>query len=144
MDRAISGVGALEAPTSRWWSAIGFLQSLVTVGMALAAAWVVLWIVARPEVDSAQLPIIGAVPMPFVVLVVFIGLGYLLARILGLHAGHVGRRWAQGVRRRLADAVASEVSQRGLAPLDALENSRARLWTAVSTLERRCAERPPD
>ena len=144
VDRAISGVGALEAPTSRWWSAIGFLQTLATVGMALAAAWVVLWIVARPEVDSAQLPIIGAVPMPFVVLVAFIGLGYLLARILGLHAGHVGRRWAQGVRGHLTESVASEVSQRGLAPLDALEDARTRLWTAVSTLERRFAERPPD
>lgn len=144
VDRAISGGGALEAPTSRWWSAIGLLQTLATVGLALAAAWVVLWILARPEVDSAQLPIVGAVPMPFVVLVAFIGLGYLLARILGLHAGHVGRRWARGVRERLTDAVAAEVSERGLAPLDALEDARTRLWTAVSTLEQRCAERPPD
>lgn len=144
VDRAISGVGTLEAPTSRWWSAIGFLQTLATVGLALAAAWVVLWILARPEVDSAHLPIVGAVPMPFVVLVAFIGLGYLLARILGLHAGHVGRRWAQGVRESLADAVALEVGQRGMAPLDALEDARARLWTAISTLDRRCVERPPD
>jgi hypothetical protein len=144
VDRAISGVGALEAPTSRWWSVIGLFQTLTTVGLALAAAWVVLWIVARPRVDSAQLPIIGAVPMPFVVLVAFLAVGYLLARSLGLHAGHVGRRWAQDVRGRLTEAVASEVSQRGLAPLDDLEDARARLWTAVATLERRCAERPPD
>jgi GTP-binding protein EngB required for normal cell division len=144
VDRAISGVGNLEAPTSRWWSIIGLVQTLATVGLALAAAWVVLWVVARPPVDSAQIPVIGAVPMPFVALVAFLALGYVLARSLGLHAGHVGRRWAQGVRGRLTEAVASEVSQRGLAPLDELEAARGRLWTAVSTLERRCAERPPD
>jgi GTP-binding protein EngB required for normal cell division len=143
VDRAMGGVGALEAPTSRWWSVIGFFQTLATVGLALAAAWVVLWIVARPRVDSAQLPIVGAVPMPFVVLVAFLAVGYLLARSLGLHAGHVGRRWAQDVRGRLTEAVASEVSQRGFAPLDELEDARARLWTAVATLERRCAEPPP-
>jgi GTP-binding protein EngB required for normal cell division len=144
VDRAISGVGALEAPTSRWWSVIGLFQTLATVGLALAAAWVVLWIVARPRVDSAQLPIIGAVPMPFVALVAFLAVGYLLARSLGLHAGHVGRRWAQDVRGRLTEAVAAEISQRGFAPLDELEDARARLWTAVTTLERRCAEPPRD
>ena len=143
VDRAIAGVGALEAPTSRWWSLIGFLQTMATIGLALSAAWVVLWILARPPVDSARLPIIGAVPMPFVVLVAFVAVGYLLARLLGLHAGYVARRWAGGVRRRLATAVETEVGQRGLAPLDALEDARSRLWTAVATLERGCAGHPP-
>ncbi len=141
VDRAIGGMGPLETPTSRWWSVLGFLQTMATVGLALSAAWVVLWIVARPPVDSAQLPIIGAVPMPFVVLVVFLAVGYLLARLLGLHAGRVARRWAQDVRRRVVDGVASEIAQRGLAPLDALEDARARLWAATSTLEQRCADR---
>ena len=141
VDRAIAGVGTLEAPTSRWWSLIGFLQTMATVGLALSTAWVVLWIIARPQVDSAQLPIIGVVPMPFVVLVAFLALGYLLARLLGLHAGHVARGWAGDVRRRIATAVETEVGQRGLAPLDALEDARSRLWTAVATLERGCVGR---
>jgi len=144
VDRAISGVGALEAPTSRWWSLIGLFQSLATVGLALAAAWVVLWILARPPVDSAQLPIIGAVPMPFVALVVFLAIGYGLARSLGAHAGHMGRRWAKEVRARLTEAVASEVRQRGLAPLDALEDARARLWTSLASIDRGCADRRAD
>ena len=144
VDRAISGVGALEAPTSRWWSVIGLLQTVATIGLALAAAWIVLWIVARPTVDSADLPILGAVPMPFVVLVAFLGVGYLLARILGLHAGRLGRRWSQGVRERLTEAVATEVGGRGLAPLDALEDARTALWTAVTTGERRCADSVAD
>ena len=114
---------------------------MATVGLALSTAWVVLWIIARPQVDSAQLPIIGVVPMPFVVLVAFLALGYLLARLLGLHAGHVARGWAGDVRRRIATAVETEVGQRGLAPLDALEDARSRLWTAVATLERGCVGR---
>jgi hypothetical protein len=139
VDRAIAGVGSLQAPSSRWWSVIGFAQTMATVGLALAAAWVVLWIVARPEVGSADLPILGAVPMPFVVLVVFLFAGYVLARLLGLHAGRVGRRWADGVRDRVTHAVAAEVAERGLAPLDALEAARARLWTATAALESGCA-----
>ncbi len=141
VDRAIGGVGTLQAPTSRWWSVLGMLQTMSTVGLGLSAAWVVLWILARPPVDSAQVPIIGAVPMPFVVLVVFVAVGYLLARLLGVHAGHVARRWAHGVGLRGEDGVASEIGLRGLALLDALEDARARLWTATSTLEQRCADR---
>jgi len=141
VDRAISGVGSLDAPTSRWWSLIGFAQTMATVGLALSAAWVVLWIVARPEVSSADLPILGAVPMPFVVLIVFLFAGYVLARVLRLHAGRVGRHWADSVRDRVSAAVAAEVGERGLAPLDALEAARAHLWTATASLESGCASR---
>jgi energy-coupling factor transporter ATP-binding protein EcfA2 len=139
VDRAIAGVGSLEAPTSRWWSFIGLLQTVATVALVIAAAWVVLWVVARPPVSSAELPIVGSVPMPFVALLVTMLIGYLLARLLGLHAGHVGRRWARGVRDRVAAAVGTEVHERGLAPLDALEDARRRLWAALADIERRCA-----
>jgi hypothetical protein len=139
VDRALAGVGSLEAPTSRWWSVIGLLQTVATVALVIAAAWVVLWVVARPPVSSADLPIVGSVPMPFVVLLVTMLIGYLLARLLGLHAGHVGRRWARGVRDRVAAAVGTEVQERGLAPLDALEDARRRLWTALAEVEGRCA-----
>jgi len=37
--------------------------------------------------------------------------------------------------------VRDEVSQHGLAPLDALEEARSRLWTAASTLDRTCGHR---
>ncbi len=144
VDRAIGGVGPLEPPTSRWWPVIGFLQMLTTAGIALAVAWIVIGILGGPTAGAAgsvEVPIFGTVPTPFASLVAFLAIGYLLARILGSHAGWVGRRWARRVRDRVAASVRDEVNQHGLAPLDALEESRSRLWTAASTIDRTCGPR---
>ncbi len=141
VDRAIGGLGPLEPPTSRWWPFIGFLQMLTTAGIALAVAWIVIGILGGPVAASVQVPIFGSVPTPFASLVAFLAIGYLLARLLGSHAGWVGRRWARRVRDRVATTVRDEVSQHGLAPLDALEEARRRLWTAASTLDRTCGQR---
>ena len=140
-DRAIGGLGPLDPPTSRWWPFIGFLQMLTTAGIALAVAWIVIGILGGPVAASVQVPIFGSVPTPFASLVAFLAIGYLLARLLGSHAGWVGRRWARRVRDRVAAAVRDEVSQRGLAPLDTLEEAKSRLWTAASTLDRTCGHR---
>jgi 50S ribosome-binding GTPase len=141
VDRAIGGLGPLEPPTSRWWSVIGFLQTLATAGIALSVAWIVIGILGGPAAGSVQVPILGSVPTPFATLVAFLAIGYLLARLLGLHAGWVGRRWARRVRDRVAAAVRDEVSQRGLSPFDALEEARGRLWTAASSIDRTCGRR---
>jgi 50S ribosome-binding GTPase len=138
VDRALAGVERLEAPTSRWWSLIGLLQTIATAGMALAAAWIVVWILARPPVDSVTVPVLGQVPMPLATLVVFLAIGYLLARLLGMHAGWVGRRWAERVRERIAGAVRREITDAGLAPLDRLEEARRRLSEATSAIIRDC------
>jgi hypothetical protein len=139
VDRAIAGLERLEAPTSRWWSVLGALQTLATIAIAVSAAWVVVWILARPIVDTVEFPVIGSVPMPFAALLVSLLVGYLLARLLGLHAGWVGRRWAGRVRSRVADAVRAEVTQRGLAPIDRLEEARQRLSASTSAVVRDCA-----
>jgi hypothetical protein len=141
VDRAIGGLGGLEPPTSRWWSVLGFLQMLATAGIALSVAWIVVGILGGPVAASVQVPLLGSVPTPFASLVVFLAIGYLLARLLGSHAGWIGRRWARRVRDRVAAAVRDEVSQHGLAPLDALEDARGRLWTAASTVDRTCGRR---
>jgi energy-coupling factor transporter ATP-binding protein EcfA2 len=138
VGRAIGGLDRLEAPTSRVWSLFGLLQTLATLAIALSAAWVVVWILARPPVDSVELPVLGTLPIPFVALVVAILVGYLLARGLGIHAGWVGRAWARRVRDRVVASVRREITERGLAPLDALEDARRRLSTAVASLLRDC------
>ena len=139
VDRAVAGLERLQAPTSRWWSLLGLLQTLAAIAIAVSAAWVVLWILARPIVDTVEVPIIGSVPMPFAALLVSILVGYLLARLLGLHAGWVGRRWAAHVRDRVSAAVREEVTQRGLAPLDRLEDARQRLSASTASVIRDCS-----
>ena len=138
VDRAIAGLGPLEPPTSRWWSVIGFLQMLATAGIALSVGWIVVGILGGPAAGSVQVPLFGSVPTPIASLVAFLAIGYLLARLLGSHAGWIGRRWARGVRDRVAAAVRDEVGQRGLAPLDAIEDARGRLWTAATAIDRTC------
>jgi hypothetical protein len=138
VDRAIRGVGSLEPPTSRWWPILGFLQTLATVGIALSAAWVVLWIIVRPVTGSVDVPIVGPVPSPFVALLATLLAGYLLARLLGAHARWVGSRWAGRVRNRVADAVEKEVRERAFHRLDELEGARRRLAAAVADIERGC------
>ena len=138
VDRAIRGVGPLEPPSSRWWPILGIMQSIATVGVALSAAWLVIMALGGPASGSVDVPIVGAVPTPFALLVAFLFAGYLVARVLGAHAGLVGRRWAGRVRERVAGEIRAEVDERGLRPLDALDDARHRLWTAIQILQRSC------
>jgi energy-coupling factor transporter ATP-binding protein EcfA2 len=140
VDRAVAGIGSLEPPSSRWWPLLGFLQMLATAGIALSVAWLVVMVLGGPSANSVQVPILGSIPTPFATLVAFLLVGYLLARLLGAHAGWVGRRWAARVGERVASAVQAEIGERGLTALDSLEDARTRLWTATSTLERTCAQ----
>ena len=138
LDRAIGGVGALQPPTSRWWTVFGVLQTLTTAAIALSAAWVVVWILVRPVTGSIEVPVLGPIPSPFVALVVSLLAGYLIARLLGAHAGWIGSRWATWVRGRVAEAVEQEVQKRAFTRIDELEGARARLSYAVADIERSC------
>lgn len=133
VDRAVARRDR-TVPSSRLWTAIGFLQTLATAAIAFSVAWTILWVIARPPVDSANLPVLGLVPMPLVALVASLLVGYLLARSLGLHAGWVGRRWAGRLRGEIATAVEREVADHGLEPLDRLEAARRALWEATRDL----------
>jgi hypothetical protein len=133
VDRAIAGHDR-TVPSSRLWPVIGFLQTIATVLIALSVAWVILWVLTRPPVDSVDLPVVGVVPMPFVAVVVSLLVGYLLARVVGLHAGWIGRRWAGRLRREIAASVEREIAERGFEPLDRLEAARHALWASVRAL----------
>ncbi len=141
VDRSIATLDPLDAPTSGLWWLIGVLQTVTTLAIALAAAWVVVWILVRPPAASLDLPVIGLVPMPYAVLVAAVLVGYLLARILGLHAGWIGRRWARRVRDRVAASVRQEITDRGFESLDRLESARRSLRAALVAIDRDCGRR---
>jgi hypothetical protein len=84
------------------------------------------------------LPAIGRVPIPFVALVVAIVVGYLLARLLGTHAGWLGRRWASGLADRIRANVRSEVATNAFATVDRLEVERGALWAAARGADEDC------
>ena len=135
VDRAIASEPAAP-PTSTLWTVLGLAQTALTGALVLVAAWVVLWVLVRFPVDTVALPVLGAMPMPFVALVVAIVLGYAVARALGAHAGFVGGRWARGLARGIRDGVRREITDAGFAPIDAIERSRRDLAETVAGVER--------
>ena len=129
LDRVVSRQ-AMEAPTSRVWPVIGLAQTANTLVLVFAVAWVILWVLARPEVTSYDLPVLGPVPAPMVLLFVALAVGYILARLVSLHAGWVGRRWTRGISSSVRSAVRAVVEAEAFAPLARVEQARSALGTA--------------
>ena len=130
VERAIAHRGG-EVPTSGLWSLIGIAQSLATLALVASAIWVALWVLVRFPTDLLAVPVLGRVPAPFVALVVSLLAGYLIARLLGLHAGWVGRRWARALAGEIRSNVAREVSGSAFVNLDEIEAAHAALWDAA-------------
>jgi predicted GTPase len=126
----------VRAPTSVVWSAIGALQYVVTAGLLFAGLWIAAVFLLHAPFASVDVPVLGPIPIPLVVLALLLLAGYTLARLLGAHAGLLGRRWA----RRLRDDLSRELEQRLrdvlFARLDTIDGARARIAHARWTIER--------
>ena len=127
IDRVVLRHADAEAPSSRLWPTIGLLQTANTLLLVFAVAWVILWVIARPEVASYDLPVLGPVPAPMVLLFVALAAGYILARLLGLHAGWLGHRWARRLSGEIRTAVQEVVAADAFAPIARIEAARAAL-----------------
>jgi hypothetical protein len=108
------------------------------VVLVFAVAWLLLWVIARPPVDSVQVPILGPVPMPLALLVVTLIAGFIPARLLAWHAGWLGRRWARTLAARLREEIHGVVGDTAFAVVDRVEAARRRLWIAVRASETGC------
>jgi hypothetical protein len=88
-------------------------------------------------VDTVTVPILGPVPVPLALLVVGLLVGYAVARLLGAHAGWLGRRWAAAVRDDVGRAVRGVAEREAFASVDAIEAGRDRM-AAASARARDC------
>jgi hypothetical protein len=140
VDRAIAARGS-SVPSSRVWPVIGLLQTLATLALVFAGVWVVLWVLVKFPVDSFTVPGLGQLPIPLILLVLALLAGYLIARLLGAHAGWLGRRWARALAQDVRDRVGREIETSALAGLDRLEGARRGLWNAARGAGEDCA--PP-
>lgn len=138
VDRAIAA-RASAVPSSRVWVFIGLLQTLATLAIVFAAVWVALWVFVKFSVDSVTVPVLGQLPMPFIVLVAALLAGYLIARLLGAHAGWLGRRWARTLDHEIREHVGREVETSAFAGLDRLDAARRALWNAARGAGEECA-----
>jgi hypothetical protein len=138
VDRAVAVRGE-SVPSSRVWPVLGMVQTVATLLLVVTAIWVVLWVLVKFPVDAVVVPVLGQVPTPLVVLIGVLAAGYLVARLLGLHAGWVGRRWARRLAADVRRNVARDVATAAFAEVDAIEAERAALATAGIAVERDCA-----
>jgi hypothetical protein len=113
------------------WNVLGIGQTATVLLLVFAVAWTIVWVLARPPVDAVELPLIGRLPMPFALLALALGSGFVLARLLSLHAGLLGRRWAARLAARVRDAVERAVEDEAFGAVDRVEIARRALWVAA-------------
>ena len=130
VDRALAA-RAGTVPSSRIWPLLGLLQTAATFALIFSAVWVVLWVLVKFPADSVTLPGLGQLPVPFIALVAALLAGYVIARLLGSHAGWLGRRWARRLAGEVRERVQREVDGSAFAALDRVEAARRALWNAA-------------
>src|SRR5207247_6886649 len=128
----------VRAPTSVVWSAIGALQYVVTAGLLFAGLWIAAVFLLHAPFASVDVPVLGPIPTPLVALAALLLAGYVLARMLGAHAGLLGRRWARRLRTDLMRGLESRLGDALFAPLAAIDASRARIAAARATIGTEC------
>ena len=134
LDRSTrQAAGELAVPASIVWPLVGFVQLLSGAVLLFAIAWylVILFGPGGLLVSTVDLPYLGPVPMPLLLLSGSLGLSLVLGMLLSLHAGWIGRRKGAKVAARVREAVADSVTSVGFSGLDAVEAARRRLAQAA-------------
>ena len=126
----------VRAPTSVIWSAIGALQYVVTAGLLFAGLWIAAVFLLHAPFASVDVPVLGPIPTPLIVLAALLLAGFLLARLLGVHAGLLGRRWARRLRGDLTRELEQRLRDVLFARLDTIDAARERIARARSTINR--------
>lgn len=108
LDQAVAR--AVRAPTRppRWWSLLGAVQVVLALAALAGALWLLaLFVVAWLALPDPPTPELGAVPVPTVLLLGGLALGWLLAALGRALARRGARRRAAkvraGIRRELAE-----------------------------------------
>jgi len=139
IDAAVSARTAdVRAPTSFVWSVIGALQYAVTAGLLFVGLWIAAVFLLHAPFASVDVPVLGPIPTPLVALAALLLAGYFLARMLGVHAGLLGRRWARRLRNDLTRELEMRLGDALYGPLAAIDASRARIAAARATIEAEC------
>jgi hypothetical protein len=137
VDRSLKGEAAsFRVPTSVLWSVVSVAQYAVTALLIFSALWFVsLFVIRDVPVSAIAVPYLGPLPTPVALLAATLLVGYLLAKLLQLHAGWLGRRWARRVGAHIRSEVRQRVVDELLVPLDQFDASRAALNKAVSAAD---------
>ena len=141
IDRSLTAEAtAFRVPTNALWSLIGLAQYVVTAVLLFCALWfAALFLIDGAPVGSVELPYLGPLPTPVVLLTATLLFGFLLAQALRLHAGWLGRRWARRIGRRVTREVRERVADSLLLPVERLDFAREQLASAARGANEDCA-----
>ncbi len=133
IDRTlVAETATFRVPTSGLWSVIGAGQYVVTAFLIFSVLWFAsLFVVHDVPVGTISVPYLGPVPTPVALLAAALLVGYVLAKLLQLHAGWLGHRWAKRFGARVTNNVRQRITDDLLVPLEQFENSRAALNKAM-------------
>ena len=126
----------VRPPTSVVWSVIGALQYVVTAALLFAGLWIAAVVLLHAPFASVDVPVLGPIPTPLVVLASLLVAGFVLARLLGAHAGMLGRRWAHRLRGDLTRELEIRLHNVLFARIDTIDAARARIAQARATIDR--------
>ena len=133
IDRSlVAETATFRVPTSALWSVIGAAQYVVTAFLIFCVLWFAsLFVIHDAPVSSIPVPYLGLVPTPVALLAATLLVGYVLARLLRVHAGWLGRRWAKRVGARVTGDIGQRIADDLLVPLEQFDASREALRNAV-------------
>jgi hypothetical protein len=112
----------------------------VTAVLIFCALWfAALFLIDNAPVGSVDVPYLGAMPTPVVLLASTLLIGFLLAQALRLHAGWLGRRWARRIRDRITHEVRERITDSLLLPIERFDSARAQLASVARRAAEDCA-----
>ncbi|MEX1094174.1 MAG: GTPase [Acidimicrobiia bacterium] len=132
LDRSTrKAAGEMTVPSSIVWPVVGFLQLFLGAVLLFAVAWYLVLIFGPNQlaVATIDVPYLGPVPSPLVLLTGSLALSILLGFLLKLHSARIGRRIGREAAARVRESVAQAVTTAGFAGLDRVEDARRRLAT---------------
>jgi len=133
IDRSLTTEAAeFRVPTSALWSLIGFGNYVVTAMLIFCALWfAALFLIHEAPVGSVDVPYLGAMPTPVLLLAGTLIVGFLLAQALRLHAGWLGRRWARRIGKQITVGVRERITDSLLLPIERFDLARQQLAKAA-------------
>jgi hypothetical protein len=133
IDRSLTTEAAeFRVPTSALWSLIGFGNYAVTAVLLFVALWfAALFLIHEAPVGSVDVPYLGAIPTPVLLLAATLVVGFLLAQALRLHAGWLGRRWARRIGKQITRGVRERITDSLLLPIERFDLARQQLAKAA-------------
>jgi len=137
IDRSlVAEAASFRVPTSALWSVIGAGQYAVTFLLIFCVLWFAsLFVIHDAPVTPIPVPYLGLVPTPVALLAATLLAGYVLAKLLRLHAGWLGGRWAKRVGARVKRDIAQQIADELLVPLEQFDASRVALAKALRTAD---------